>query len=92
MWCNCSIYLSLELDHSVHGTKQAFHVLAVGSSVYFFPISWWNQGGEHPYADFDLTGDIISRTLKTVVSKHKYSDTYPKKPVICHAFQAIVFQ
>jgi hypothetical protein len=59
--------------------KAGFSCFGSGVQCFFFPISWWNQGGEHPYADFDLIGDIISRTLKTVISRHKYGNTFPKK-------------
>jgi hypothetical protein len=46
------------------------------------------------FLHFDVTGDIISGTLKTVLSRHKYGNTFPKNPVICHTIQgeAIVFQ
>jgi hypothetical protein len=72
--------------------KAGFSCFGSGVQCLFFPISWWNQDGEHPYADFNLTGDIISRTPKTVISRHKYGNTFPSKHVICHAFYAIVFQ
>ncbi len=33
-----------------------------------------------------------SHSLKTVMTGHKYANTFPNKPVICHALYAIVFQ
>jgi hypothetical protein len=54
---------------------------SAGSSV-FFSISCCSQGGEHPFTDFDLTGEFISKK-KTVASKHKCGDAIPKKPVFC---------